>query len=167
MISTQLKKKHTKVITFALFTDNIQHEFFLTKSPLNCRSRIKNNMPNINCKPHWHAMKLTTTKICIYEVPYTCYLSNTFFPPSTVQSRCIYEVPYTCYLSSTFFLPSRVQKLEKTLVKHANNIFCTWQSTFSRTGAASSLLTFPVIQDTQLFIFEVNNVTFNEKPVWL
>jgi hypothetical protein len=113
-------------------------------------------LPNINCKPHWHAMKLTTTKIyiyevpytcylsstffppstvqsrCIYEVQYTCYLSSTFFPPSTVQSRCIYEVPYTCYLSSTFFLPSRVQNLEKTLVKHANNIFCTWQSTFSR-----------------------------------
>jgi hypothetical protein len=29
----------------------------------------------------------------------------------------------------------------------------------------SCLLTFPVIQDIQLFIFEVNNVIFNEKPV--
>jgi hypothetical protein len=43
-------------------------------------------------------MKLTTTKIGINEVPYTCYLSSTFCPPSTVP------------------------KLKKKLVKHADNM---------------------------------------------
>ena len=33
---------------------------------------------NINCNPHWRAMQLPKTKIGIYQVRYTCYLSSIY-----------------------------------------------------------------------------------------
>jgi hypothetical protein len=40
---------------------------------------------HINCNPHSQATQLTTIKMRIYQVRYTCYLYFIFFSRSTVQ----------------------------------------------------------------------------------
>jgi len=75
-------------------------------------------MGHINCNPHSQATQLTTIKMRIYQVRYTCYLYFIFFSIYSSEAR---------------------KKSWILSVKHASNTFCTWQNAFSMPRVGSSL----------------------------